>query len=97
MGVGEATTRGDYEMMCTRCDGTGYLNLHQIPEDWWGLTEPEMYLWVQSPDNTTDVQVCDCCGDGEEWYGQPGHHYGPDDPIGEYGPYQYNGGLCECH
>lgn len=21
-----------------------------------------------------DVQVCDCCGDGESWHGQPGAH-----------------------
>lgn len=21
-----------------------------------------------------DVQVCDCCGDGESWHGQPGEH-----------------------
>lgn len=44
-----------------------------------------------------DVKVCDCCGDGSEWYGVPGEHYGADDPIGENGPYRYNGGLCECH
>lgn len=44
-----------------------------------------------------DVQVCDCCGDGESWYGTPGEHYGPDDPPGPGGPYDYNGGLCECH
>jgi len=22
-----------------------------------------------------DVQVCDCCGDGDGWYGIPGEHY----------------------
>ena len=44
-----------------------------------------------------DVEVCDCCGDGESWHGEPGEHYGPDDPPGNDGPYGYNGGLCECH
>jgi hypothetical protein len=41
--------------------------------------------------------VCDCCGDGEGWYGEPGQHYTSDDPVGHNGPYAYNGGLCECH
>jgi len=44
-----------------------------------------------------DVSVCDCCGDEADWYGEPGEHYGPDDPPGDSGPYRYNGGLCECH
>lgn len=35
--------------------------------------------------------------DGDGWYGEPGEHYGPDDPDGKDGPYAYNGGLCECH
>jgi len=44
-----------------------------------------------------DVEICDCCGDGEDWYGMPGEHYGPDDPQGPDGPYSSNGGLCKCH
>ena len=45
-----------------------------------------------------DVQVCDCCGNGDDaWHGVPGEHYGPDDPPGDRGPYAYNGGLCKCH
>uniref|UniRef100_A0A6M3JHU8 Uncharacterized protein n=1 Tax=viral metagenome TaxID=1070528 RepID=A0A6M3JHU8_9ZZZZ len=44
-----------------------------------------------------DVTVCDCCGDGEGWYGEPGEHYNSDDPSGPDGPYGYNGGLCECN
>ena len=44
-----------------------------------------------------DIKICDCCGDGEGWYGIPGEHYNDEDPIGNYGPYAYNGGLCECH
>jgi len=31
-----------------------------------------------------DVQVCDCCGNGEDWYGEPGYHYTqPDEPFAE--------------
>lgn len=41
-----------------------------------------------------DIEICDCCGDGEGWYGVPGEHYGPDDPRGPRGPY---GGLAKCH
>lgn len=44
-----------------------------------------------------DVAVCDCCGDGEGWYGTPGEHYTSEDPPGDYGPYANNGGLCKCH
>ena len=47
--------------------------------------------------NQHEVQVCDCCGDGNAWYGEPGKHYGVDDPMGKFGPYARNGGLCECH
>jgi hypothetical protein len=44
-----------------------------------------------------DVQVCDCCGDGRGWYGEPGRHYTNQDPPGRQGPYAYNGGWCECN
>jgi len=90
-------------MTCTRCDNSGFLNLHQLeqskleeldeigPEAWLdnylGLIESDM----------NDVQVCDCCGDGDGWYGTPGEHYNSYDPRGQDGPYAYNGGLCECH
>lgn len=47
---------------------------------------------------THDVQVCDCCGNGQDsWHGEPGEHYNHDDPEGMHGPYGYNGGFCECH
>lgn len=45
----------------------------------------------------SDASVCDCCGDGVEWYGEPGEHYNVDDPRGTQGPYADNGGLCQCH
>lgn len=86
-------------MICTRCEGTGFINLHQIPDDHlrsdvgWSEWVPD---WIEKhPD--TDCQICDCCGDGSGWYGEPGHHYGSDDPSGYRGPYHNNGGLCQCH
>ena len=77
-------------MYCSKCDGTGFL----------GLGEP-----VGRPGNrlvdilksSPGARICDCCGDGETWYGIAGQHYGPEDPMGAHGPYAYNGGLCECH
>ena len=44
-----------------------------------------------------DVAVCECCGDGDGWYGTPGEHYNADDQPGPNGPYASNGGLCKCH
>jgi hypothetical protein len=52
--------------------------------------------WI-AHNNDHDVSVCDCCGDGEDWYGVPGEHYNNEDLPGHNGPYAYNGGLCECH
>ncbi len=86
---------------CTRCDGTGFLNVQQLPDkvraefDKTGA-HATISRWILANTNH-DVQVCDCCGDGEQWHGTPGEHYGPDDPRGRHGPYAYNGGLCECH
>ena len=78
-------------MVCTRCEGTGFLNLCQVDEatlirfDETG--DPEVILKWIAANADHDVSVCDCCGDGEGWYGEPGQH----------GPYAYNGGLCECN
>ena len=82
---------------CTRCDGTGILNLHQVDDEealkggWYTL----LYWMMANKDH--DVTICDCCGDTESWHGEPGGHYNDQDPQGEFGPYAYNGGLCECH
>ncbi len=84
-------------LTCTRCEGTGFLNVHQIEDDTvhdGGLEE--IQKWMEEH-NDHDVHICDCCGDGEGWHGEPGEHYGPDDPAGRGGPYEYNGGLCECN
>lgn len=92
-------------MYCTRCDNSGFLNTHQLPENLAKLLDElgaEDFLnhasrYLKDRDNH-DVQVCDCCGNGEdEWYGTPGEHYNSEDPRGENGPYAYNGGLCECN
>ena len=81
-------------MNCTRCDGTGFLNIEQVPE---AITNTDAILeWMRRTEDH-DVRVCDCCGNGEDWYGMPGQHYASDDPAGPNGPYAYNGGLCECH
>lgn len=87
--------------VCTRCEGTGFLNLHQVDEEtlrrFDDLGEVQVLLdWIASHENH-DVSVCDCCGDGEGWYGEPGHHYSSMDPPGNAGPYASNGGLCKCH
>lgn len=90
---------------CTRCEGRGFLN---VPEDPKSLPFPagEMFergeyaalaAWLQKNGGDLDMAVCDCCGDGAGWYGEPGLHYGSEDPQGKDGPYAYNGGLCECH
>ncbi len=97
---------------CTRCNGTGFLNLNQVDEevlahfeetgdhqiilDWIDERDAQMisagscschignppcaYCMLQH-----DVQVCDCCGDGENWYGEPGCHNltDPNEPFPE--------------
>jgi hypothetical protein len=83
-------------MTCTRCDGTGFLNIGQLPDSIDGYDTDAVLKWIgENADH--DIQICDCCGDGSGWYGTPGEHYGPEDPPGSNGPYAYNGGLCECN
>jgi hypothetical protein len=65
-------------MICTRCNGTGFLNTHQLPEEvlveYLQEYDTEIiYEWMDN--NVSDVQVCDCCGDGEAWTYLPGLHY----------------------
>jgi len=83
-------------LTCTRCDGSGFLNLWQIPGDVPSDDHDVVVGWIAATKGH-DVAVCDCCGDGEGWHGTPGEHYGSDDPPGHNGPYSYNGGFCECH
>jgi len=84
-------------IQCTVCEGTGFKNIEQLPEELLNNFDYEkVLLWITSNVNH-DVCVCDCCGDGEGWYGTPGEHYNSEDPIGRNGPYANNGGLCKCH
>ena len=61
-------------MTCTRCEGTGFLNLHQLDDDDICDSGVETILsWIDQNDNH-DVCICDCCGDGDGWFGEPGEH-----------------------
>jgi len=88
---------------CTRCDGTGFLNTEQVDDETLHRFEETGDLLVilgwmlKAGKGNHDVSVCGCCGDGRNWYGTPGEHYNDDDPPGDWGPYGYNGGLCECN
>lgn len=67
-------------MNCTRCDTTGFLNLGQVDDatlarfDATGDVQVVVDWMAANPGS--DVGICDCCGDGEGWYGQPGEHAG---------------------
>ena len=87
---------------CTRCDSTGYLNIEHVPDYIMQHAEHGGYhsvirLWIANDGQETDVVICDCCGNGEDWHGTPGEHYNDEDPRGPDGPYAYNEGLCECN
>lgn len=88
-------------MICNVCGGTGFKNLEQIPEAELDAMGDDLLeavpKWIAAQTAPHDVCVCDCCGDGDVWYGEPGQHYGRDDPMGRNGPYASNGGLCKCH
>ena len=82
-------------MTCTRCNSSGFLNIHQLPQEEFVFTIESVQEWMLAhPDS--DVQVCDCCGNGKVWYGEPGEHFRGGDHSGHNGPYAYNGGLPEC-
>lgn len=84
-------------LTCTRCDGTGFLNYDQLDDGLTDqLTPDEILEWIEKNPGT-EARVCDCCGNGEVWYGTPGEHYNSPDMPGREGVYGYNGGLCECH
>lgn len=104
-------------IQCNRCQGTGFLNYEDAPEDIRDKGADAVADWVThmqlkfdelgcschiNPpcsacvDYKTDVEMCDCCADGVEFYDIPGQHYNKD-VQGPSGFYAYNGGLCECH
>jgi hypothetical protein len=85
---------------CTRCSGEGFINLHQIPDAELAAAEASsdfnaaIVKWIEEHEGF-DVQVCDCCGDGDDWHGDPGEH--DENVFGRSGPYGYNGGFPECY
>lgn len=86
-------------MNCTRCQCTGFLNIHQLPDDICKKFDEtgnhQVILdWIAA-NKEHDVMICDCCGNTNEWYGIPGEHDPKD--YGRGGPYDYNGGLPECY
>lgn len=70
---------------CTKCSGSGFLNLDQIPEADVEIIETLYFLdtlrnykqWIVDHKGH-DVQVCDCCGDGTDWQGTAGEHHNDD-------------------
>lgn len=89
-------------MNCTRCDGTGFLNTHQLPGAFLESNKFHSAVidWIAeqaAAGVAHDVSACDCCGDGQQWYGEPGEHYSAADPRGPHGPYAKSGGVCDCH
>ena len=82
-------------MTCARCQNSGFLNLHQVPERIVEAGLEVILEWIKA-NRDTDATVCDCCGNGESWYGEPGEHFAGGDLGGNNGPYAYNGGLPEC-
>lgn len=121
LGSTEIRVRGEkISIVCTRCEGSGFLNVDQVPLLVRADDAASIMRWLEGRNNMLtglggcscstsphppcgwceeqhDVQVCDCCGDGEGHYGIPGEHYNPEDPMGEKGPYASNGGLAQCH
>ena len=88
-------------MTCTRCDGTGFLNLFQVGDDllnkfWESGDEKIVLAWIKEHDRH-EVSVCDCCGNGENWHGTRGEHYTTTHDCRGGVAYKYNGGLAECH
>jgi hypothetical protein len=65
-------------MNCTRCGGSGFLNIGQVDTDtlrrFDATGDVEIILAWITVEQVHDVVVCDCCGNGETWYYEPGRH-----------------------
>lgn len=64
-------------MLCTRCDGTGFINWDdRLPKHVYELEADKVLEYISNffGLEDTDMSVCDCCGNGESWYGEPGSH-----------------------
>jgi hypothetical protein len=72
--VGRQPIDPNLPMTCTRCGNTGFLNTDQLPIELRVADHAAILEWIRAHEGH-DVQVCDCCGDGASWYGEPGEHY----------------------
>lgn len=72
--------------ICTRCQGTGFLNLHQVDPETLSRFESDegtaqvIFDWMKAHGDKHDVQVCDCCGNGDEWTVEERGRHGWRDP-----------------
>lgn len=68
-------------MSCGPCEGTGFVNLHQVSSQDLDAAEhsPDGFIaamqrWMEAHEDH-DVAVCGCCGDGRGgWPDWPGEH-----------------------
>ena len=53
-------------MICTRCDGTGFINWDERcdPEQFHPENVEGVLKWISEHEDT-DMSVCDCCGEGK--------------------------------
>lgn len=85
-------------MRCNTCQGTGFLNLDQVDPSIVAIFdqtgEHRIILdWMKEETQPHDVKVCDCCGNGDNWYNVPGEHFtGEDKSV-----YAYNNFVPECN
>lgn len=86
-------------MNCNPCEGTGFQNIEQVPPEIHadailaGDFHTAILGWMATTAEPHDVEVCDCCGDGETWYGTPGEHHDSDFDGVRWPP---NGGVPGC-
>lgn len=70
---------------CTRCAGTGFDNIEQLPDSIDPYDTEAVLQWLETHKGEEhDVGLCICCSNGEEWYNEPGRHdrRNPLDPFG---------------
>jgi hypothetical protein len=70
---------------CTRCEGTGFINLHQVEDETLKKFDESgdvqvILDWIAAH-GEHDVSVCDCCGNCETWGYEPGRHSGYESVI----------------
>jgi len=76
------------KFVCNRCEGSGFLNLEQVDchakETFCETGDPSIILQWIATNIDHDVDMCDCCSDSNDWYGEPGWHdwNNPNDPKG---------------